>query len=529
MEISTRRGELPRVTYTNLDEDFSGVQDLFDQHLEKMRGKLGEEIPNRIDGREHTGDRPYSIPCPFDNELTIARCFEADQNDVDAALSAARKAFEDWSRLPWKSRVEVLRRVNKRLDSAVYDLAAASLFEVGKSRFEALGEAEEALDFIPLYTEEMEVNQGYHRKLISAVPGELADSRLRPVGVFGVVGPFNFSVAIPINMISAALLTGNTVVYKPSRMAGLTASLIVSCFEDEGLPRGALNLLCGGDETGAALVEKVDGVAFTGSSTTGRHIHREMSSGSWVRPVIAEMGGKNPTYLTATADLDAAAEGLLRSAFGLQGQKCSACEVAYIDDTIYEEFVPLLIEKTREIKVGCPDDRDVFMGPLINEEAVARYESAAAEAREHGRILFGGSRLADAPLDRGFFVDPMISEALPPGHPDVKVEHFLPYLTLQRVTTLAEGMSLGNDVDFGLCAGFYGREKSEFEYFKSNAEAGVLYSNRRSGATTGAWPGVQTFGGWKNSGVSGKNAFGAHYLPQFMREQSHTIMDVRYK
>lgn len=522
---SKARDALPRVTYTNIAADFSGLHAMLDQAIPAFRATLGAEIPNVIGDAASTEGVAYEVHSPIDSRILIGTCFEASPPAVGRAIEAARKAFPCWSRTPWQERIRILENAAERLTAAKYELGIAALIEVGKSRFEAIGEAEEALDMIPFYAEEMRRNDGYFRRLTSAVPGESASTRLKPVGVFGIVGPFNFPVAVPINMICSALMTGNTVVYKPSWGAGLTSSIFIRCFIEAGLPPGALNLVCGGDATGKSLIAgAIDGAAFTGSTAAGRAIHARLTSGPYVKPVIAEMGGKNPTYVTRKADLDVAAEGLARSAFGLQGQKCSSCEIAFIDDAVYETFVPLLREKTEQLKVGNPEEQSIFVGPVINEDAGRRYAKVVQEARSAGRIVFGGERLTSQPLDRGVYVEPLIVEGLPADHPQVRQELFLPYLGLQRFSRLEEAIERGNAVEYGLCAGFYGSDQADLDLFLDRAEAGVLYANRRSGATTGAWPGIQTFGGWKNSGLTGKNGFGPHYLPLFMREQSHTLM-----
>ena len=521
------QSEFPRVTYTNISADFSGLHAMLDRAIPAYRATLGGEIPNVVGGEPSTEGRPYDVRSPIDSRILLGTCFEASAMAVERAVAAARKAFPVWAHTPWQERLRILENAASRLAERKYDLGIAALLEVGKSRFEAIGEAEEALDMIPFYAEEMRRNDGYHRGLASAVPGESASTRLRPIGVFGIVGPFNFPIAVPINMIASALIAGNTVVYKPSSGAALTTSIFIRCFLEAGLPHGALNFVCGGDETGEAVIgADIDGAAFTGSTAVGRAIYAQLASGPYVRPVIAEMGGKNPTYVTRSADLDVAAEGLARSAFGLQGQKCSSCEVAYIDEAIYDDLLPLLRDKTAAMKVGNPEERDVFVGPLIDANAGERYEAAVRDARAAGRVVFGGERHTSQPFDRGIYVDPLITEGLPGDHPHLRDELFLPCVSLQRFAKLEEALERGNAVRYGLCAGFYGRDQADLDMFLDRAEAGVLYANRRSGATTGAWPGIQTFGGWKASGLTGKNGFGPHYLPLYMREQSHTLMKV---
>ncbi|MCC6197245.1 MAG: aldehyde dehydrogenase family protein [Burkholderiales bacterium] len=515
----------PRVTYTNIGVDFSGLQAMLDRELPAYRRNLGMHVANVIDGKLDDDGRRYAIASPIDSALRVATSVETSAGAVRRAVAAANNAFAAWRALPWEERVAILERVPACIAARKYELGMACLFEVGKSRFEAVGEVEESMDIIPFYAAEVRRNAGYVRGLQSSVPGERTTTRLRPFGTFAVIGPFNYPVAVPVNMISAAVITGNTCVYKPSAGASLTASILLDCFRDAGIPPGVVNLVCGGDAVGEALVAAgVDGVVFTGSNAGGRAILAALSSGPSVRPVIAEMGGKNPTYVTRTADLDLAAEGLARSAFGLQGQKCSSCEVAYVDSAIHDEFVQALVAKTAALKVGSPEAAATFIGPLIDGAAGDRYRDVVQAARKAGQILHGGERLQRGDLARGVYVEPLIVGGLAADHAQVRDELFLPYVALQRYDSLDEALARGSSVRYGLTAGFYGSDPRDLDLFLQRAEAGVLYANRRSGATTGAWPGVQSFGGWKASGTTGKNAFGPHYLPLFMREQSWTLM-----
>src|SRR5215213_5722958 len=322
-----------------------------------------------------------------------------------------------------------------------------------------------------------------------------------------VIAPFNFPVALSVAMMSGALLGGNTVVYKPSPMAGLTGSLIVDAFVAAGLPPGAVNLVCGGGEVGQALGDHpaIAGIAFTGSHAVGMEILRRMAARTYARPVIAEMGGKNPAYVTANADLDAAS-------------------TVFVHDVVADDFLARLVDKTTTLKVGDPQASDVFVGPVINRAAADRFERAADSVRQQGRFAAGGEILTGGVYDKGYYVAPAIAADLPADHDLHKEELFLPLLTVRRFGDLAAAIRDGNDVRYGLTAGIYTRDEGELRQFLDTAEAGVLYANRASGATTGAWPGIQTFCGWKGSGVTGKGGLGPWYVPQFMREQSHTVM-----
>jgi 1-pyrroline-5-carboxylate dehydrogenase len=283
-----------------------------------------------------------------------------------------------------------------------------------------------------------------------------------------------------------------------------------------------LNLVQGGPDTGRALVGgEVDGIAFTGSASVGHEIARALSGGRWTRPVLAEMGGKNPAIVTAEADLEKAAEGIARAAFGLSGQKCSACSRAIVVEDVYDDFVELLCAFARTLRVGDPLDRGAALGPVIDERALARFQESVAAARSDGSVATGGRRLELG----GLFVEPTVVCDLPLGHALTRDELFLPFVTVTRATSLDRAIAEANAVDYGLTAGIFSEDENEVREFLDRIEAGILYVNRRAGATTGAWPGSQSFCGWKASGLTGKGGLGPYYLPQFMREQSRTIAE----
>lgn len=517
---------LPRVTYSNTRADFSGVHALLDAHIRAVRdGLLGREWPNRIGGANDAAGIRYEARSPIDRRMMLGTFHAADGAAVDRAVAAARATFPSWSATPWRERVTVLRRLASELDARKYDLGCACLLEVGKSRMEAMGEAEEAIDLARYYADEMEANDGFARPMRRAFPQEETSDTLRPVGVFAVVAPFNFPLALSVNMIAAALVAGNTVVYKPSPLAGLTGSLLVEAMESAGLPPGAINLLCGDAETGRHLTQHagIDGIAFTGSHAVGMGLLRHVADGRFNRPVIVEMGGKNPTYVARSADIATAAEGVMRSAFGLQGQKCSAGSKVYVHADIKDVFLRELVGLTEKIRIGDPAEQHVFMGPVIDSRALARFAEAVTQARAGGNILTGGDILVGGIFDHGAYARPTIVDGLPASHPINKDELFLPFLSVLPFTDLGSAIRDGNDVVYGLTAGCYTRDEAELRQFLDTAEAGVLYANRASGATTGAWPGIQSFCGWKGSGVSSKGGLGPYYLTQFMREQSRTI------
>jgi 1-pyrroline-5-carboxylate dehydrogenase len=244
------------------------------------------------------------------------------------------------------------------------------------------------------------------------------------------------------------------------------------------------------------------------------------------RPVVSEMGGKNPALVMQSADLDKASDGVWRSAFGAQGQKCSACSRVYVHTSVRDEFVRLLVEKTKKIKIGNPLEKDVWLGPVINEGAVKTFEDAVARAvKDGGRVLVGGKRITQEPFNHGYFVEPTVIDGVSADHPVFREEYFVPITAVADVLSLDEAIELANRSEYGLTAGIFSEERQELETFFNRIEAGVTYANRRSGATTGAWPGINPFGGWKASGSSGRGTGGPYYVQQFMREQSRVVME----
>jgi 1-pyrroline-5-carboxylate dehydrogenase len=303
--------------------------------------------------------------------------------------------------------------------------------------------------------------------------------------------------------------------------------MLYQALRDGGVPAGAFHVLTGpGSTVGAELWKSpdVDGLTFTGSYPVGMQIYKNFAK-DYPKPAICEMGGKNPAIVSAKADLDKATEGIMRSAFGFSGQKCSACSRVFVERPVYQDFVKLLVDKASKLKVGDPLNRDIYMGPVINEKAVETHQNAVEDAKKGGgKVLLGGDRMNEGDLGRGLFVEPTIVEA-PLDNRVWREELFVPFVAVAPVDSLDQAMKLANDTEYGLTAGFYSEDKAEQEKFLNGIQAGVVYVNRKAGATTGAWPGMQPFGGWKGSGTSGKAGGGLHYVQQYLREQSQTVIE----
>jgi 1-pyrroline-5-carboxylate dehydrogenase len=295
--------ELERVTYVSLPTDLEPHHRMFDRELPEFRKRLGKSWANRIAGMPSTEGTSYAARSPIDSEIVLGTFTEASPAAIAAAAAAAREAVAKWGARAWRDRIDTVRRIGRKLDAMKYELALAVMYEVGKTRMEALGETEEAVALLDYYCDEMERNGGFLSPPNSAMPGENSQTLLRPLGVVAVICPFNYPVALSVNMLSAALLAGNAVVLKPSPAAGLTGCMLGEIFDDGDLPVGAFNLVCG-SKAGQRLIDEpgIDGVAFTGSHDAGMAIMRKMAAGSYMRPVMAEMGGKNPAYVAASAD-----------------------------------------------------------------------------------------------------------------------------------------------------------------------------------------------------------------------------------
>jgi 1-pyrroline-5-carboxylate dehydrogenase len=418
-----------------------------------------------------------------------------------------------------------MRRAAALIREQKFRLAALLILEAGKNRIEAIGEVEEAADIVDTYATQVEENDGFTRRLDALDPGERNRSVLRPFGVWAVLAPFNFPHALSVGMSSGALLAGNTVVYKPASATPLSGYEIARIYAEAGIPAGVFNYVSGsGEAVGDPLTRHpdIDGVVFTGSREVGWELYKEFST-DFPKPCITELGGKNPTIVTRNADLDKAVEGVARSAFGYSGQKCSACSRVYVEEPVYAEFMERLTQRTKELVVGDPTDRETYVGPVIDERSVRRYEDALASV-EGGQVRTGGQRLRGGIFDRGTYVTPTVVDGLPLDHPLFKKEIFLPFVVVAPVKDFDQAIEEANDTEYGLTAGIFSENREEIEAFFDRIEAGVVYANRKGGATTGAWPGCQSFAGWKASGSTGKGGLGPYYVQQFMREQSQTVV-----
>ena len=519
-----------KLTYATMFNPPEELHTRFDQVLGKVKDGMGQEFGMIINGEDRFASEKFESRSPTNTDQVLGVFQKGTAQDANDAIAAARVAFPVWSGMPWQERVRLLRKAADIMDQRTIEIGAVLALDVGKNRMESLGDIAETADLVRYACYQMEKNDGYVVEMgRDPLVGYNATnvSALRPYGVWLVISPFNFPAALTGGPSGAALVAGNTIVMKPATDTPWVVRLLAECFREAGLPDGAFNFVTGpGSTLGQALIENpdVDGVTFTGSFDVGMGIFRDFAKGRYVRPTILELGGKNPAIVSRNADLERAAIGIVRSAFGLQGQKCSACSRVFIQEPLYDTLVEKLVELTDKLVVGDPTQREVYMGPVINKSSYQDFQSFSEELSQAGSFLTGGKVLTDGDYGKGYFCEPTLVADVPLDHRLWKHEMFLPITTVTRFSNLEEAMQLANDVNYGLTAGFYGSPE-ETKWFFDNIQAGVTYANRPQGATTGAWPGFQPFGGWKGSGSSGKNAGGHYYLPLYMHEQIQTTIE----
>ena len=450
----------------------------------------------------HNPARPHEL---------VATIQGASLSDVNAAVDASLTAGVDWAQRPATARMTVMRRAAELMRQRRYDLAAWEMFEVGKPWREADADVAEAIDFLEFYAQQM---AGLSEPLrLGQYPGELNQRWYRPRGVAAVIAPWNFPLAIPAGMISAALVTGNTVLFKPSERASLLGVLLTDLFHEAGVPTDALHCLPGGPEIGQALSERTEiaTIAFTGSKDVGLRL---WASAAMVQPgqtlvkrVIAEMGGKNAIIIDDTADLDEAIAGIVASFTGYAGQKCSACSRAIVLQSVYDQFLARLHDAVMSLTLGDPCDPGTQVGPVIDSRAQFSIERFISLGRQEGRLL------VQRTVEReGYFVGPTVFVDIQPHHRLAQEEIFGPVLAVMQAENFAEAIRLANGTNYALTGGVYSRSPANLAMAREQFDVGNLYLNR---PITGALVSRQPFGGHRFSGVGAK-AGGEDYLAQFM-------------
>nr|WP_290666192.1 L-glutamate gamma-semialdehyde dehydrogenase [Ardenticatena sp.] len=488
--------------------------------LEKVRAQFDRHYPLIIGDDEIYLDETIASLNPSHPDQVVGRVSAATADHAARAVEVAYEAFQTWRKTPAEERAAILLKAAQLMRERKHEFSAWMIYEVGKSWPEADADTAEAIDFLEYYARQMLDIEERAPKLVYQIPTERSTYRYIPLGVGAIITPWNFPVAIFTGMVSSALVTGNTVVAKPAEQSPVVAYHVVQLLYEAGIPRGVLNYLPGyGEVAGEALVAhpKTRFISFTGSKEVGIHINQraaEIQPGQiWLKRTVLEMGGKDAVIVDETADLDAATEGVVVSAFGFQGQKCSAGSRAIFVEEIYDEMVQRVVERTKQLKIGDPVDPTVFLGPVIDTDAVNKIMSYIEIGYDEGNLVLGGKRLD---LEGGYFIEPTIFTDVPWDVRIAQEEIFGPVLSIIKAKDFDDALRIANSTEYGLTGSVYSRDRARLDRAADEFHVGNLYFNRKS---TGALVGVHPFGGFNMSGTDSK-AGGPDYLLLFLQPKS---------
>lgn len=484
--------------------------------LEKVRSELGREYPVVIGGENITLSAKFESYSPANKTEVVGVFSEVDTDTslVEKAIEAASHAFKIWKNVSPADRADYLFKIAALLRERKHEFSAWMVYEVSKTWAEADGDTAEAIDFLEFYGREM--LRWSERQPITHVAGE--DNRLEyiPLGVGAIIPPWNFPLAIMAGMTVAAVVTGNTVVLKPSSDSPTIAAKFFELLQEVGLPPGVVNFLTGSADTGEAMVThpKTRFISFTGSKGVGLHINeqaaRTRDGQIWIKRVVAEMGGKDAIVVADDADLDSAAEGAVAAAFGFQGQKCSACSRLIVDERVYDEVVEKVVNLTKALKIGSPAENGTNVAAVINRRSFDKtLEYIEKGVSEGGQLLAGGT----GDDSEGYFIQPTVIANVEPGATIEQEEIFAPVLAVIKARDFDHALEIANDTEFGLTGAVYSTDQGRLERARREFHVGNLYLNRKC---TGALVGVHPFGGFNMSGTDSK-AGGREYLLQFMQ------------
>lgn len=487
--------------------------------LAKVTAEVGREHPIVIGGERITGLKTFDSLNPAKKDQVVGKFQEGSNEHVERAMDAAWTAFETWKREPVETRAGLLLRAAKLLRERKHEYSAVMVLEVGKTWPEADADTAEAIDFLEFYARE--AYRYAAEQPITHLETEQNDFVYIPLGVGAVIPPWNFPLAITLGMTTAAIVTGNTVVLKPSSDSPWIAYRFFELLEEAGLPAGVVNFVTGGGmEVGEPLVQhpRIRFISFTGSKGVGLHIVEEAAKHKkgqlWIKRVVAEMGGKDAIIVDRDwTNLDEAATAIVAAAFGFQGQKCSACSRAIIDEAIYDEIVPMIVEKTKKLQIGDPAVIENVIGPVVNEKAMKNIRSYIEKGTsEGGRLVAGGNAGPDA----GFFVEPTVIADVAPDATIAQEEIFGPVLAIIKAKDYDDALRIANDTEFGLTGAVFTESEEKLDRAREEFFVGNLYLNRKC---TGALVGVHPFGGFNMSGTDSK-AGGRDYLGLFLQGKS---------
>jgi 1-pyrroline-5-carboxylate dehydrogenase len=485
--------------------------------LEEVKKELGRQYDLVIGGERVQTEEKLCSFNPSHKKQVVGAFSKATPELAERALGAAEEAFKSWNRTPAEKRVKLLLDTSKILRERKYYFAAWMVYEVGKTRAEADADVAEAIDFCEFYAREMLRLAG--PQPLTPVPGEKNYLRYLPLGVGVVIPPWNFPLAILAGMTTASIVAGNCVVLKPSSDSPTIGYKFLEALEQAGMPPGVVNFLPGpGSTVGDVLVAhpRTRYIAFTGSKEVGLRINelaaKPAPGQTWVKRVIAEMGGKDSIVVDSEADVDAAVEGVAVSAFGFQGQKCSACSRAIVDEKVYDAFLEKLEKRVKQIKVGPAVQEDVYMGPVINANAQKSILKYIEIGKKEGRLITGG----DGGSAPGHFVEPTVIADVPPKARIAQEEIFGPVLAVIKAKNFDDALEIANNTEYGLTGAVYSKNRRKLDKAAEEFHAGNLYLNRKC---TGALVGGHPFGGFKMSGTDSK-AGGRDYLLLFTQAQA---------
>lgn len=518
---TVREPQAPLKTFVNeAFQNFTNgdVKKNMQEALRLVESELGKEYPLILGGERVYAAEKIVSTNPAKPAQKIGVHQEAELAHVEQAVAAGEKAFQTWSRVPVQQRVQLLLNVSKLVQQRKNEFCAWLTYEVGKNWAEADADVAECIDFLEFYAREALKLDGATTPI--QFPGEKNTLRYIPLGVGAVIPPWNFPLAIMAGMTMAAVVSGNTVVLKPSPDAGTIASRFFALLEEAGMPEGVVNLCQGtGDRVGAALVAnpKIRFIAFTGSKKVGLIVHETAAKTQpgqhFIKRTILEMGGKDAILVDADADIDAAVEGVVASAFGFSGQKCSACSRAVVDARIYDVFCDRLVERVEKIKVGDPVE-NFAMGPVVNKIAFDRVLNAIETGKSEGRLLTGGEAFANE--TGGYYVKPTVFADIAPNARIAQEEIFGPVLAVIKSQNFDEALDIVNGTEYGLTGAIYSMSRERLDRAAKEFHVGNLYLNRKC---TGAMVGAHPFGGFNMSGTDSK-AGGGDYLLLFTQAKS---------
>jgi 1-pyrroline-5-carboxylate dehydrogenase len=490
---------------------------LMERALGKVESQLGKEYPLIIGGKRRKARERFKSINPSDPDVVIGIYQKADSKIAQETVEIAHKTFDQWRFVKPAKRAAYLFKMARIMRRRKLELAAWMVYEVGKSWVEADADVAEAIDFCEFYGREA-IRYGGDQP-ITQIPTEKSELRYIPLGVGAVIPPWNFPFAILTGMTTAAFVSGNTVVLKPSSDSPGIAAKFMEIVEEAGVPAGVVNLLTGpGRIAGEVLVQhpKTRFIAFTGSKQVGLRINEVASvlqpGQIWVKRVILEMGGKDCIVVDSETDLDEAVAGVVGSAYGFQGQKCSACSRAIVVKDVYREFIKRLIPAVQAIEVGPPQDYQNYMGPVVNKGAMKSILDYIQIGKREGKLLTGGYRIPR----KGFFIQPTVIADIKPDATIAREEIFGPVLAVIKARDFEHAIEIANNTEYGLTGALYTRNRKKINMAKERFHAGNLYLNRKC---TGALVGVHPFGGFNLSGTDSK-AGGRDYLLLFLQAKS---------